>query len=163
MRLLAKGPDGKICSDWQYADTRDKFLARGESLDDRPAARIAILARAKITAGWNRFFDADIEGDATGAFDGLSEVIEGYLWDENAAHNFTSYADPETLTYKSFELTALENSGALNWDPVDPGHAEQRANEIVSIVREKGWGVFRFVQLLTLDGTVELTFRIRCP
>ena len=72
---LANAPQSKSSTDFDFARTRDRFWAAGDDLDDRPAARIAIIAKEMITKGWERLVDSDFDENPDEAYEALWDVI----------------------------------------------------------------------------------------
>jgi len=72
---LASAPRSKGYIDYQFARTRDRLLAAGDTLDDRPAARIAIIAKEKIAKGWDRLLESDYDENPDEAYEALWDVI----------------------------------------------------------------------------------------
>lgn len=144
MARLATRPSGKSDSDWQYETTRARLLANGETLDNRPAARIALMARDLMNRGWNRFYDADLEHDADEGFAGLWGVIEGYFYSGNAIRNYTERAPPILLSLKQVNLMKIEYPKVLKWDVMDLGDPDERTRQVISLAKKEGWKAFRF-------------------
>lgn len=154
MARLAKEPTGKSVLDWEYDQTRIKLLAKGETLDSRPAARIAIMARDLMDRGWNRFYDADLEHDLDGGFAGLWDVIEGYFYSGNAIRNYTRRAPPIMLSLKSVKLMQIHYPKALGWDVMDLGDTDERTRQVVALARREGWKAFRFANFASHQGSI---------
>lgn len=151
---IAKAPRSKSSADFDFARTRDRFLAAGDNLDDRPAARIAIIAQDKIAKGWERLVDTDYDENPDEAYEALWDVVgeqsplykrlcsadnrcvttEGHFYEPSATLDRTRLASAPDIANSVLDCMRSVVPDCLTWDAFTIDKPELRAREIISHV-----------------------------